>query len=227
MEPRRRPRDGKEDWDKHYSSYDTFYQKEADLPTGRRPGSSDGRTSGRSPRPAARQPPGKSPRGLPRSPLPSPHSSARGRSPPAGKSPHGGGGGKKSASAEGLGFPDLCRYFYNELKIDFEDFTANKLATTMIECWRKNKYMYSDLEEMYLVNMQTNKDRELLARELGNTIGDNRDIFPPGISCSRLVNLTIKFFKTQPSVMDKLHQLRQEQENKEESGSISSQEGDR
>jgi len=44
----------------------------------------------------------------------------------------------------------------------------------MIDCWKKNKYLYSDLEEMYLVNMRDTHDRELLARELGKTIGDNR-----------------------------------------------------
>ena len=44
----------------------------------------------------------------------------------------------------------------------------------MIDCWKKNKYLYSDLEEMYLVNMKDTRDRELLARELGKTIGDNR-----------------------------------------------------
>ena len=44
----------------------------------------------------------------------------------------------------------------------------------MIDCWKNNKYLYSDLEEMYLVNMQNTHDRELLARELGKTIGDNR-----------------------------------------------------
>ena len=44
----------------------------------------------------------------------------------------------------------------------------------MIECWKKNKYLYSDLEEMFLVNMQHNQDKELLARELGNTLGDDR-----------------------------------------------------
>jgi hypothetical protein len=44
----------------------------------------------------------------------------------------------------------------------------------MIECWQKNSYLYSDLEEMYLINMQSNQDRELLVRELVSTIGANR-----------------------------------------------------
>ena len=50
------------------------------------------------------------------------------------------------------------------------------LATYMIECWKRNKYLYSDLEEMFLINMQHNQDRELLARELGCTLGDDRYI---------------------------------------------------
>ena len=44
----------------------------------------------------------------------------------------------------------------------------------MIECWKRNKYLYSDLEEMFLINMQHNQDRELLARELGCSLGDDR-----------------------------------------------------
>ena len=48
------------------------------------------------------------------------------------------------------------------------------MATSMIECWKTNNYLYADLEEMYLVNMHRNKDRELLAKELGNTLGDGR-----------------------------------------------------
>ena len=44
----------------------------------------------------------------------------------------------------------------------------------MIDCWKRNKYLYSDLEEMFLINMQHNQDKELLARELGNTLGDDR-----------------------------------------------------
>jgi hypothetical protein len=48
----------------------------------------------------------------------------------------------------------------------------------MVECWKRNKYVFSDLEEMFLINMQQNQDQELLARELGSTLGDDRQIFP-------------------------------------------------
>ena len=44
----------------------------------------------------------------------------------------------------------------------------------MIECWKRNEYLYYDLEEMILINMQHNQDKELLARELGSTLGDDR-----------------------------------------------------
>ena len=44
------------------------------------------------------------------------------------------------------------------------------MATRMIECWKTNKYLYDDLEEMYLVNMHHNQDREMLAKELGNSL---------------------------------------------------------
>ena len=44
----------------------------------------------------------------------------------------------------------------------------------MIECWKKNGYFYGDLEEMYLENMHLNPDRDMLAKELGNSLGDNR-----------------------------------------------------
>ena len=77
----------------------------------------------------------------------------------------------------------------------------------MIECWRDNKYLYSDLEEMYLVNMQHNQDRDLLARELENSLGDNRKCFPAGVSCSSLVDLTIKYFNTDPTITRKLKYL--------------------
>ena len=143
-----------------------------------------------------------------------------------------------------LGFGDLCRYFYRALKDTFEDDTAHdvtdkellefdlihyfQLATHMIECWKRNKYLYSDLEEMFLINMQHNQDRELLARELGCTLGDDRqyslqehtdqqclphrESFPEGVSRSLLVNSTIEFFNTEPSVREKLNQYREKME---------------
>ena len=46
----------------------------------------------------------------------------------------------------------------------------------MVECWKRNKYVFSDLEEMFLINMQQNQDQELLDRELGSTLGDDRQI---------------------------------------------------
>ena len=97
----------------------------------------------------------------------------------------------------------------------------------MIECWKRNKYLYSDLEEMFLINMQHNQDKELLARELGSTLGDDRynnwprsitnlilptfyrESFPDGVSCARLVNLTIDFFTTDPSVKEKLRKYKE------------------
>ena len=48
------------------------------------------------------------------------------------------------------------------------------MAGSMIECWKSNKYMYNDLEEMYLVNMQHNQDKEMLAKELGKSLGNGR-----------------------------------------------------
>jgi len=47
------------------------------------------------------------------------------------------------------------------------------MATSMIECWKSNKYKYNDLEEMYLVNMH-NQDKEMLAKELGKCVGNGR-----------------------------------------------------
>ena len=41
-----------------------------------------------------------------------------------------------------------------------------QIASSMIEMWKRARYLYADLEEMYLVNMQQHQDRELLAREL-------------------------------------------------------------
>ena len=48
------------------------------------------------------------------------------------------------------------------------------MARSMIECWKSNKYMYNDLEEMYLVNMNHNQDKEMLAKELGKSLGNER-----------------------------------------------------
>jgi len=79
----------------------------------------------------------------------------------------------------------------------------------MVECWKRNKYVFSDLEEMFLVNMQQNQDKELLARELGSTLGDDRESLPEGVSCEKLVNLTIEFFTTEPSMEDKLCKYRE------------------
>ena len=44
----------------------------------------------------------------------------------------------------------------------------------MVECWKTNKYVYNDLEEMYLVNMNLNQDKEMLAKELGKSLGTGR-----------------------------------------------------
>ena len=44
----------------------------------------------------------------------------------------------------------------------------------MIECWKRNEYLYYDLEEMILINIQHNQDKELLTRELGSTLGDDK-----------------------------------------------------
>ena len=43
----------------------------------------------------------------------------------------------------------------------------------MIEMWKRARYLYTDLEEMYLVNMQQHQDRQLLARELGSTLSED------------------------------------------------------
>ena len=44
----------------------------------------------------------------------------------------------------------------------------------MVECWRKSRFDYSELEEMFLINMSHNNDPDLLARELGKTLNDER-----------------------------------------------------
>ena len=48
-----------------------------------------------------------------------------------------------------------------------------QIASSMIEMWKRARYLYADLEEMYLVNMQQHQDRELLARELGSTLNED------------------------------------------------------
>ena len=49
-----------------------------------------------------------------------------------------------------------------------------QLASSMVECWKRNKYVFPDLEEMFLVNLQHNQDTEPLARELSSTLADDR-----------------------------------------------------
>ena len=95
----------------------------------------------------------------------------------------------------------------------------------MVECWKRNKYAFPDLEEMFLINMQQNQDKELLARELRSTLRDDgcssfysqrikkfsyqcRESLPEGVSCERLVNLTIEFLTNDPSMADKLFKYR-------------------
>ena len=94
----------------------------------------------------------------------------------------------------------------------------------MVECWKRNKYVFSDLEEMFLINMQQNQDKELLARELRSTLRDDRSLviilrvqevsylcresLPEGVSCERLVNLTIEFLTNDPRMADKLTKYR-------------------
>ena len=43
-----------------------------------------------------------------------------------------------------------------------------------MQSWRNNKYQYSDLEEMFVINMQRTQDPHLLSRELNNTLSDDR-----------------------------------------------------
>ena len=49
----------------------------------------------------------------------------------------------------------------------------HQIASGMIEMWKRARYMYTELEEMYLVNMEQHQDSELLARELGSTLSED------------------------------------------------------
>merc|ERR1711915_485113 len=99
---------------------------------------------------------------------------------------------KESDTSSTLGFGDLCRYFYRTLKTDHEDYVAHNLAGSMVECWRRNKYLFSELEELFFTSL----DQHLLARELANTLADNRGNMPEGISCTQLVKMTSQFFRS-------------------------------
>jgi len=76
------------------------------------------------------------------------------------------------------------------LRAERDDYTSHNIASSMIEMWKRARYLYADLEEMYLVNMQQHQDRELLARELGSTLNEDGAGLPEGISSTTLVNLT-------------------------------------
>ena len=49
-----------------------------------------------------------------------------------------------------------------------------QIASSMIECWKSNKYKYNDLEEMYLVSMPHYPDKEMLAKELGKCLDNGK-----------------------------------------------------
>ena len=45
----------------------------------------------------------------------------------------------------------------------------------MVTFWKRNKYQYHELEDMFLVNMAHNPDcPDLLAKELTSTLKDSR-----------------------------------------------------
>merc|ERR1711892_1543187 len=69
---------------------------------------------------------------------------------------------------------------------------------------RARVHFRSDLEEMYLVNMNLNQDKEMLAKELGKSLGTGREKVHDGVTYKRLVELTIGFFNTEASVQEKL-----------------------
>ena len=99
--------------------------------------------------------------------------------------------GKKEVKQEEekteLGFGDLCRFYHRTMRAEKDDYTSHnvsqrggrlllcfpQIASSMIEMWKRARYLYADLEEMYLVNMQQHQDRELLARELGSTLNED------------------------------------------------------
>ena len=49
-----------------------------------------------------------------------------------------------------------------------------QIASSMIECWKSKKCKYNDLEEMYLVSMPHNPDKEMLAKELGKCLDNGK-----------------------------------------------------
>ena len=92
-----------------------------------------------------------------------------------------------------LGYGTLCRYFKSKLRETEDNYTASnvrssnllhrwilyhshsQVSTLMVDCWKKNRFEYPELEEMFLINMvHHDNNPELLARELGSTLRNSR-----------------------------------------------------
>ena len=55
-------------------------------------------------------------------------------------------------------------------------YLQSQVSSQMVQCWKKNRYQYTELEEMFLINMSRNPENghEFLARELLYTLNETR-----------------------------------------------------
>jgi len=103
-----------------------------------------------------------------------------------------------------LHYGDLFRFFVKQLRREgSEEIEAQRVGTVMVDCWRSHSYEFHELEEMYLINMEQNDDRDLLGKELGKTLGEGGKL-PQGLTPGRLVTLTLEFFSSEPRMEEML-----------------------
>jgi len=116
-----------------------------------------------------------------------------------------------------LGFSDLCKYIEKcvarKYKVDKSE--AYKSSSMMVDSLRSAKYMFSDLEDMYIGLMKHGQDTSMMITELADTLAVQKKKFPSNIPWQKLLKYAVDFFHQEPLIQKKLKPRKKDHEKKE------------
>lgn len=93
---------------------------------------------------------------------------------------------------------------------------AIESAAMLVESLRTNKYLYTDLEEMYLGIVRHGQDPQMMIKELTDTLNLHKKNFPVDISPKKLIKYAVDFYNYEPVVQSKLKPRRKTTEVKKD-----------
>jgi len=116
-----------------------------------------------------------------------------------------------------IGFNHLCRYVSKsvERKYDVDKVESFKAASMLVDSIKSAKYMFSDLEDMYLGLMRHGQDTTMMTTELADTLAIQRKKFSSEVPALKLLKFAVEFFHHDPEVQQKLKPKKKDTEKKE------------